>query len=162
MLTTVVVVVGTHDLSLGVLAGVLLSGIFFAGKVRRTFTVERTVSDDGGTAIYRVSGPIFFASVGRFTRALQSPEPAAKVLIDMSAAHFWDISGVAALDKIVARLRRDGREVEMVGYNRASAESLIGSRCTTRQALKWVSCPTELEPVGAVADMCQHPCPAGM
>lgn len=122
MLTTVVVVVGTHDLSLGVLAGVLLSGIFFAGKVRRMFAVERTLSDDGRTATYRVSGQIFFASVDRFTRAFQSPEPAANVLIDMSAAHFWDISGVAALDKIVARLRRDGREVEMVGYNRASAD----------------------------------------
>ena len=122
MLTTVVVVVGTHDLSLGVLAGVLLSGIFFAGKVRRMFMVERTLSDDGSTAIYRVSGEIFFASVDRFTRAFQSPEPAANVLIDMSAAHFWDISGVAALDKIVARLKRDGREVEMVGYNRASAD----------------------------------------
>jgi SulP family sulfate permease len=61
-------------------------------------------------------------AVDRFTRAFQAPEPAAKVLIDMTAAHFWDISGVAALDKIVARLRRDGRDVEMIGYNQASAD----------------------------------------
>ena len=122
MLTTVFVVLGTHDLSLGVLAGVLLSGIFFAGKVQRMFAVERTLSDNGERATYRVSGQIFFASVGRFVTAMNGPETARHVLIDMTAAHFWDISGVAALDKIVARLRRDGRVVDVVGYNRASAD----------------------------------------
>jgi len=122
MLTTVIVVVATHDLSLGVLAGVLLSGIFFAGKVRRMFSVERILSEDGATATYRVTGQIFFASVDRFTRAFDQAETAPKVLIDMTAAHFWDISGVGALDKIVARLRRDGRDVETIGYNRASAD----------------------------------------
>jgi SulP family sulfate permease len=122
MLTTVVVVVATHDLSLGVLAGVLLSGIFFAGQVQRMFSVERTVSDDGGQATYCVVGEIFFASVDRFTRAFQAEDSATQVRIDVTGAHFWDISAVGALDKIVARLRRDGRDVEVVGYNRASAD----------------------------------------
>jgi len=69
-----------------------------------------------------VSGQIFFASVDRFTRAFQVEERAPDVLIDMTGAHFWDISGVAALDKIVERLRREGRGVEVIGYNRASAD----------------------------------------
>jgi SulP family sulfate permease len=122
MVTTVVVVVATHDLSMGVLAGVLLSGIFFAGKVQRMFAVDRALSPDGRTATYRVSGQIFFASVDRFARAFQVEEAAPNILIDVTGAHFWDISAVAALDKIVARLRREGRSVEMVGYNRASAD----------------------------------------
>jgi SulP family sulfate permease len=122
MLTTVAVVVATRDLSLGVLAGVLLSGIFFAGKVQRMFSVEREVSEDGTQATYRVRGEIFFASVDRFTRAFLAEDSARRVLIDVTAAHFWDISGVGALDKIVAKLRRDGRDVEVVGYNRASAD----------------------------------------
>jgi SulP family sulfate permease len=122
MLTTVGVVVATHDLSLGVLAGVLLSGIFFAGKVQRMFSVERDLSADGTRAVYRVSGEIFFASVNRFTRAFQGEDRAGQVVIDVTAAHFWDISGVGALDKIVARLRRDGRAVEVIGYNHASAD----------------------------------------
>ncbi|WP_420145016.1 SulP family inorganic anion transporter [Sphingobium sp.] len=120
MLVTVAVVVGTRDLSLGVLAGVLLSGIFFAGKVQRMFAVER--EGRGDTATYRVTGQIFFASVDRFTRAFQQDDGAAHIVIDVSGAHFWDISGVGALDKIVARLRRDGRQVEVIGYNRASAD----------------------------------------
>ncbi|MBO9526519.1 MAG: SulP family inorganic anion transporter, partial [Sphingobium yanoikuyae] len=120
MLATVVVVVATRDLSLGVLTGVLLSGIFFAAKVQRMFAVERSEVD--GRATYRVTGQIFFASVDRFTRAFTGEESATHVLIDVSGAHFWDISGVGALDKIIARLRREGRMVEVVGYNRASAD----------------------------------------
>ncbi|AMK20164.1 MULTISPECIES: SulP family inorganic anion transporter [Sphingobium] len=122
MLVTVAVVVATRDLSLGVLAGVLLSGIFFAGKVQRMFAVELDLSEDGGHATYRVTGQIFFASVDRFTRAFQAQQRAPHVTIDVSGAHFWDISAVGALDKIVARLRREGQMVNVIGYNRASAD----------------------------------------
>ncbi|AJA10046.1 Putative sulfate transporter [Sphingopyxis fribergensis] len=122
MLTTVVVVVATHDLSLGVLAGVLLSGIFFAAKVQRMFDVRRDLHPGGTRATYFVTGQIFFASVDRFTRSFNADETATDILIDVSAAHFWDISAVGALDKIVARLLREGRTVEVVGYNRASAD----------------------------------------
>ncbi len=122
MVATVVVVVATHDLSLGVLTGVLLSGIFFAAKVQRMFEVRRDVARDGTRATYFVTGQIFFASVDRFTRSFQIDETAPEILIDVSGAHFWDISGVGALDKVIARLRREGRSVEVVGYNRASAD----------------------------------------
>ncbi len=118
MLVTVAVVVATRDLSLGVLAGVLLSGVFFAGKVQRMFAVER-IAEEGGVT-YRVTGQIFFASVDRFRRAFALE--AAPVTIDVAAAHFWDISGVDALDKIVARLRQGGAVVTVIGYNRASAD----------------------------------------
>src|SRR5690606_37335020 len=99
-----------------------LSGIFFAGKVQRMFSVERTQSADGMEAVYRVNGEIFFASVDRFTRAFQAKDSAKRVTIDVSGAHFWDISAVGALDKIVTRLRASGRDVEVIGYNRASAD----------------------------------------
>ena len=68
-----------------------------------------------------MTGQIFFASVDRFTRAFL-PEQGRSVVIDVSAAHFWDLSGVGALDKIVARWRRDGSAVEVIGYNQASAD----------------------------------------
>ncbi|MBA3053831.1 MAG: SulP family inorganic anion transporter [Sphingomonadales bacterium] len=122
MVATVIVVVATHDLAKGVLVGVLLSGIFFAGKVRRMFAVDRLASPDGNHATYRVTGQIFFASVDRFTRAFMIEDSARQVTIDVHAAHFWDISGVGALDKVIARLRRDGRQVDVIGYNEASAD----------------------------------------
>lgn len=123
MVSTVVVVVATRDLSMGVLVGVLLSGIFFAQKVQRLFRIERRLSADGNTATYSVSGEIFFASAHRLIEQIQTVEETApKVVIDMERAHLWDISSVDALDKIVARLRREGRVVEVVGYNQASAD----------------------------------------
>ncbi|QSB44751.1 SulP family inorganic anion transporter [Altererythrobacter sp. FM1] len=124
MLVTVVTVVTTHDLSIGVLAGVVLSGIFFAGKVRRMFAVERVREAD--RAVYIVTGQIFFASVDRFIRSLgpesTQPDPSDHVVIDVSGAHFWDISAVGALDKVVERMRRNGRSVQVLGLNTASAD----------------------------------------
>jgi SulP family sulfate permease len=120
MLATVVVVIATRDLSKGVLAGVLLSAIFFAVKVRRMFAVER--EGDGVEALYRVTGQLFFASVDRFAAAFRGEEPAAHVTIDVSGAHFWDISAIGTLDRVVARLRGLGKQVEVVGVNRASAD----------------------------------------
>ena len=124
MITTVVVVVATHNLALGVLAGVILSGVFFTQKVMTFFEVART--REGEVAIYRASGQIFYASVSRFEEAL-GPEslqsdPADHVIIDVSRAHFWDISAVSALDKVVERMRRNGRSVQVVGLNRASSD----------------------------------------
>ena len=72
-----------------------------------------------------ISASASVASVERFTRAFQ-PEAGRSVTIDVSPAHFWDISGVGALDKIVARLRRDGSEVKVIGYNKASADLVTG------------------------------------
>ena len=120
MLVTVIVVVATRDLSKGVLAGVLLSGIFFAAKVRRMFAVERLGGVDDVT--YRVTGQLFFASVDRFATAFRDEPAAVRITIDVSAAHFWDISAVGALDRIVARLRALGSQVTVIGYNRASAD----------------------------------------
>ena len=121
MLATVIVVVATRDLSLGVLTGVLLSGIFFAAKVQRMFGVDLITSADGAIATYYVAGQIFFASVDRFKRAFKNPG-VKNVRIDVTSAHFWDISSVGALDKVIDRLRREGCTVEVIGYNKASAD----------------------------------------
>lgn len=125
MIATVVVVVWTHDLAQGVLAGVLLSGVFFAGKVKRLLTVSATLSADGRTRTYCYTGQVFFASTDRFAEAIDFRETVERVVLDVHAAHFWDISAVGALDKAVIKLRRAGAEVDVVGLNEASA-TLVG------------------------------------
>jgi SulP family sulfate permease len=121
MVTTVVVVVATHNLAEGVLAGVLLSGIFFAAKVSRLFAVSSMLSADGNSRLYKVRGEVFFASADQFADAFDFREVVDRVVIDVSAAHFWDISAVAMLDKVVLKFRREGTEVELQGMNEASA-----------------------------------------
>lgn len=125
MLSTVAVVVWTHDLARGVLVGVVLSGLFFAGKVKRLLDVSASLSEDGRTRTYRYAGQIFFASASRFSAAIDFREAVEHVVIDLTAAHFWDISAVGELDKVVVKLRRAGRQVDVVGLNEASA-TLVG------------------------------------
>jgi len=124
MLATVVTVVATSDLAKGVLVGVLLSGIFFAGKVSRLVSVSSTLSPDGLVRTYRVEGQVFFASAGMFSEAIDPQEPVDRIVIDVGAAHFWDISAVGALDSVVLKCREHHRSVEVVGLNIAS-ETLI-------------------------------------
>jgi SulP family sulfate permease len=120
MLATVAGVIFTHNLAIGVGLGVLLSGIFFAWKIAQLFRVTSVLSADGRTRTYTVEGQLFFASADAFTAAFDFREALDKVVIDVSQAHIWDISSVAALDMAVLKFRRDGAEVEIVGLNAAS------------------------------------------
>jgi SulP family sulfate permease len=120
MLATVITVVGTHNLAIGVLVGVLLSGIFFAWKISQIFRVSSTLSEDGTHRTYLVEGQVFFASADDFTASFDFKEALDKVTIDVSHAHIWDISSVASLDMVVLKFRREGTEVELIGLNEAS------------------------------------------
>src|SRR5690606_37476451 len=121
MVSTVIVTVATHDLAKGVFVGVLLSALFFAAKVGRLFRVESTLEADSAHRIYRVHGQVFFASADRFTAAFDFKEALDHVTIDVSRSHFWDITAVNALDKVVMKFRREGTTVDIVGMNEASA-----------------------------------------
>ncbi len=121
MISTVVVTVATHDLAMGVLTGVLASGFFFAHKVGSILTIRSLAEDEGRARTYTILGQVFFASADRFTNAFDYKEVIDKVRIDVSRAHFWDITAVSALDKVVLKFRREGTEVEVIGLNAASA-----------------------------------------
>lgn len=121
MLSTVLVTVLTHDLAKGVLVGVLASGFFFAQKVGRILSVRSQAQDEGRCRTYTVKGQVFFASAERFVDAFDFREVIDRVVIDVSSAHFWDITAVSALDKVILKFRRDGTTVDVVGLNEASA-----------------------------------------
>ncbi|NMA98093.1 MAG: SulP family inorganic anion transporter [Phyllobacteriaceae bacterium] len=121
MLATVGFVVFTNNLAIGVLVGVLLSGIFFAWKIAQIFEVSTELSEDGKTRVYHVRGQLFFASTEAFMAALDFNARAERVIIDLTHAHIWDISGVAAIDKAIAKFRQSGAEVSLSGMNKASA-----------------------------------------
>lgn len=134
MLATVAVTIATHNLAAGVAVGVVLSGVFFAFKVSHMLEVR--VHDDadgadhadgaGATALgqrtWRVSGQVFFVSADAFIEAFDVLGAEGRaVVIDVTHAHFWDITAVAALDKVVERLRHHGCTVQVLGLNEASA-----------------------------------------
>jgi SulP family sulfate permease len=120
MLATVIVVVLTHDLAQGVIVGVLLSGIFFARKVAHIVQVRSELSADGKTRTYYVRGNIFFASASSFGDAFDFREVLERVTIDVTQGHFWDLTGIAALDRVVLKFRRESTQVEIIGLNEES------------------------------------------
>ncbi len=124
MIATTVTVVATHDLSKGVVLGVLLSAVFFMRKVGKTIAVTEIETPEPGALRYRVTGQLFFASADLFAASFEHHGQPTRVEIDMTEAHLWDLTGVAAVDKVVFRYRRQGAQVEVIGMN-AAARTLV-------------------------------------
>lgn len=120
MISTVAVVLATHNLALGVLVGVLLSTLFFANKIARLMVIKQEQPEAENQLHYHVIGQVFFASAEKFTASFDFSIAADKVVIDLTRAHFWDITAVAALDGIVIKYQRLGAEVSVIGMNEAS------------------------------------------
>ncbi len=123
MFATVISVVGTHNLAIGVFVGVLLSAVFFAHKISR-FMVIKNSQTELQVRTYQVTGQIFFASADKFADGFDFKEVVDNVVIDLSHAHFWDISAVGALDKVVIKFRREGATVNIVGMSDATATAI--------------------------------------
>lgn len=119
MVSTVAVTVATSNLAYGVGVGVLVAMVAFARRVAHV--VEVTAERDGGTTVYRVSGQLFFASTGALVSAVDRADDASTVVIDLTDAHVWDASTVAALESIRARAAQRGAEVRITGMDPGSA-----------------------------------------
>jgi sulfate permease, SulP family len=120
MVATVIATVFTHNLAIGVGVGVLLSALFFAFKVSQLLEINSELSADGEERVYRVRGQLFFVSAAAFGDTFDFREVISRVRIDVSHAHFYDLSAIHALDRVVLKFRRAGTEVELFGLNEAS------------------------------------------
>lgn len=121
MVLTVVIVVFTHDLSKGVIAGVILSAIFFVAKISKV-TITKKVME--GSSTFTVEGQLFFASVESFLEAFDFNVQNEKIVIDFSNTHVWDDSGVGAIDKVVLKYYENHNEVTLIGLN-ATSQKLV-------------------------------------
>ncbi|WP_340645824.1 SulP family inorganic anion transporter [Phenylobacterium sp.] len=121
MVATTGTVVVTHDLSKGVVLGVLLSALFFVRKVSKVVVVRAVGETDDEFRRYAVSGHLFFASADVFLAEFEFHGHPLRVEIDMTEAHLWDLTAAAAVDRVVFRYRRQGAEVVVLGLNEASA-----------------------------------------
>jgi SulP family sulfate permease len=120
MIVTVLTTVLSHNLAYGVGAGVLLSALFFAYKVSGLLDISSTYMVDKKERTYHIRGQLFFVSANTFAESFDFREVLDKVILDVSEAHFWDLSSINALDRVVLKFRREGTEVELYGMNEAS------------------------------------------
>ncbi len=124
MIATVIVVVWTHNLALGVFTGILIGSLFMAQRLSQFMYIDKHYNDETDTRTYVVVGQVFFNSSDKFIALFDYKEAVQHIVIDVHRAHFWDITAVDALDKVVLKLRRDGANVSIVGLNDAS-ETLL-------------------------------------
>lgn len=121
MIVTVATVVMTHDLSKGVLAGVVLSALFFASKISKV-EIQSRYNEKLKQKTYNVKGQLFFASVTDFVSHFDFTENANKVVIDLTHSQLWDDSAVGAIDKVVMKYRQNDTEVQVIGLNDDSSK----------------------------------------
>lgn len=118
MLTTVIIVVYTHDLSKGVIAGVILSAVFFVVKISTLKIIEQDQR-------YIIEGQLFFASTDSFVDYFKkSPASMGHIQIDFSNSRVWDDSGVGALFKVRNLLNDRGIQVELIGLDSYSKKMI--------------------------------------
>jgi SulP family sulfate permease len=125
MVSTVAVVVATHNLAYGVIVGVLVAMTLFARRVAHLTETNRQLVEDthgNATAVYTVTGELFFASSNDLYTQFEYVDDPERVVIDLSASHVWDASTVASLDAIATKYERKGKTVEIIGLNETSAE----------------------------------------
>jgi SulP family sulfate permease len=137
MLATVIVTVWTHDLSKGVLTGVVLSAIFFANKIVDIAKVYNYLSDDGSARIYKIRGQLFFASAGQFAEQIDLNEPIGKVVLDFSEAHVWDLSAVEAIEAVYSKLKSKEVVVQLKGLNKESRRLILRLAAHPRSLLSY-------------------------
>ncbi|MCM3634110.1 SulP family inorganic anion transporter [Paenibacillus camelliae] len=119
MVVTVIVMVTTHNLALGVIVGVLMSVIVYAYRSASHLDIEKETNDN--LSVYRVKGQLFFVSSNALLDSIDFTDEANKVQLDLSSAHVWDHTAKQTLDKIVTRLSEKGKEVEVVSPRKQSA-----------------------------------------
>ncbi|MGB2991619.1 MAG: SulP family inorganic anion transporter, partial [Paenisporosarcina sp.] len=121
MVATVVIVVFTHDLSKGVIAGVILSAIFFVSKISKVYVTEKVENE---ISTFTVEGQLFFASVESFLEAFDFTVENEQIIIDFSQTNVWDDSGVGAIDKVVLKYYENNNKVALIGLN-ATSQQLV-------------------------------------
>ncbi|MCX5592520.1 SulP family inorganic anion transporter [Alcaligenes endophyticus] len=125
MVATVIVTVWTHDLSKGVLTGVLLSAVFFANKVVSVVSVYNYLGDEGKSRIYKIKGQLFFASANQVIDEIDLNEPIPEIFLDFSDAHVWDITAVETIERIHTKLSAKGVSVKILGLNEKSHRTIL-------------------------------------
>ncbi|MGK5499754.1 SulP family inorganic anion transporter [Streptomyces sp. URMC 125] len=122
MAVTVAVVVATHNLAVGVIVGVVTAMVVFAKRVAHLAEVTAVTDPDGTSVVYAVTGELFFASSNDLVYRFDYAGDPDSIVVDLSAAHIWDASSVAALDAIETKYAARGKKVTITGLNKASAE----------------------------------------
>ena len=114
MILTVIIVLMTHNLALGVVVGVIFSALFFATKISK---VEVTSEKFGKTNRLSFKGQIFFVSIDSMMDQISFNIENSIIELNFNNAHLWDDSAVDAIDTMVRKFEEKNNIVHVEKLN---------------------------------------------
>jgi len=105
-----------HDLATAVILGVVVSSLAFAFKHAKNVHADAFVNERG-TRVYRLHGPLFFASVTQFKGLFDVESDPETVVIDFYYSKCYDHSGMEAIQAIAARYQQSGKTVRLTNLS---------------------------------------------
>jgi len=111
VLIAVTIITVFADLAIAVIAGIIVSALVFAWKHAK---IQASVDyDDTGKKVYRLNGPLFFASVTSFYEQFDIKNDPSEVIIDFRNARVMDSSGVEAIDALTAKYKKANKKLTL-------------------------------------------------
>ncbi len=114
MVLTVIIVLMTHNLAIGVIVGVVFSALFFATKISK---VEVAYEKLDKQHRFFFKGQIFFVSIDSMMEQINLNIENSTIDLNFANAHLWDDSAVDAIDTIVRKLEEKNNIVYVEKLN---------------------------------------------
>ncbi len=108
----VAVVTVLADLAIAVIVGVIVSALVFAWNHARSVRIDSEI-DTQGQKIYRLNGPLFFASSSQFVEAFHFRDDPNEVIIDFAQSKVVDHSALEAIESVAEKYRSVGKTLHL-------------------------------------------------
>jgi len=108
IMVAVTVITIFFDLAVAVIIGSILSALVFAWKHAKIYAKVELSSN---TKIYKLDGPLFFASVQSFMDIFNIANDPQNVIIDFKDARVLDSSGVEAIENIYKKYKNENKQI---------------------------------------------------
>lgn len=105
------------DLAIAVIAGVIMSALAFAWDHARHIHAEIS-SEDENEKVYRLVGPLFFASTQNFQEIFDPKNDPDNVIVDFQDSRVADHSAIEAIDKLAERYNKVNKRLHLKHLSR--------------------------------------------
>ena len=102
---SVAVITVFADLAIAVITGVILAALVFAWQHAKQINVKTSTNKMGGK-VYKLDGPLFFASVQNFQELFDPANDPDDVVVDFENSRVTDHSAIQAIDKLAVRYEK--------------------------------------------------------
>lgn len=100
------------DLAIAVITGVIVSALVFAWEHARELRITREINPQG-SRVYRIKGPLFFASTAKFAESFDFREDPDDVILDFAESRVVDHSALEAIDNLADKYRSVGKTLHL-------------------------------------------------